>query len=442
MMDRRTFLLNGAAMMSAPYLLGTAQASEVDVVVIGAGAAGIAAARDLRKQGHSVTVIEAADRIGGRVHTDTSVFGVPYDMGAHWLHYEEANPFAAYGRNNGFTIYKSPSEEVLRVGDRNATAEERAAYDAAVEAANGAIEAAAEAGKDVAPASVVPDAGPWNHTAHLAVGPYEMAKDLDHFSCTDWYTAEDGTDYYCREGLGALFAHSAKDVPVTLNVAARKIRWGGKGVSVETSKGTINAKGVVVTVSLGVLAAGGIQFDPPLPETTEKAFHQISMGHYTHVALKFSENFFGVGEDGFFYYKVDELSNGSPKGFAALIDAAGTGVSYCDLGGNFAKEMAKAGDAATRDFVLSELKSMFGSKVEKALLGAHVADWTSNPLTLGAYASAEPGGAASRAVLRQSVGDRIWFAGEAMSEDDWATVAGAHKSGQATAKAVSALIKA
>lgn len=432
----------GAGVLASPYISGTAVAADTDVVVIGAGAAGISTARQLRNKGLEVTVVEAAGRIGGRVHTDNDVFGVPYDMGAHWLHYREANPFVDYGEDNGFALYAAPDDDVLQVGNRIATDSEREAFDDAVETAYRAISRAGSRGRDVAPSSVVPELGEWHPSAHLATGPYEMAKDFDHFSCADWYSAEGGTDYFCREGFGTLFAHSARDVPVTLNTTVQRIKWGGNGVQIETEQGTLSAKAVVVTVSTGVLAAGGVVFDPPLPEKTEAAFHDVTMGHYTHVALQLSENFFGIGEDGYFYYKIDKETNGSPEGFAALVDASGTGISYCDLGGDFARQMADAGDAATLDFVLAELRRMFGSNVDKALVGSHVADWTNNPLTLGAYASAEPGGAGARSILRQEIADRIWFAGEAMSTDDWATVAGAHKSGLQVAASVSNALRA
>jgi len=282
----------------------------------------------------------------------------------------------------------------------------------------------------------MPDLGKWHHTVHFAVGAYEGAKDFERFSCRDWYSGEDGTDYYCREGFGALFVHSARDVDVTLDVTATAIDWSGKRVTVETNAGSIRAKAVVLTVSTGVLASGRIAFTPSLPEDVEAAFHALSMGHYTHVAMQFSENFFGVGSDGYFAYKIDEALDGSPMGFIGLINAAGSGVSYFDLGGEFARHMAREGDEATIDFVRSELVRIFGATVEKNLIKAHVADWSLNPLTLGAYASAVPGGERHRRVLRKNIAGRIWFAGEALSRDDWSTVAGAHKSGVETAKAL------
>lgn len=415
-------------------MAGSDRTAEVDAVVIGAGAAGIAAARGLRAAGLRVTVIEAAARIGGRVHTDTRHFGVPYDVGAHWLHYRETNPFADYGLESGFDVYPAPEEAVMYVGNRPADDSEWRAFEKAERRALKAMTKAARKGRDVPPAEVLPDLGDWGATVRLMTGPFEIGQDMHLFSCLDWDSAEEGTDYYCREGFGTLFAHWARDVPVSLGVTARRIRWDGPGVRVETDQGTLRARAVVVTVSMGVLRAGGITFEPALPVRKGEAIAALGMGHYNHVVLQFRENFFGTGADGYFSYRINEEVDGIPQGFAALIDAAGTGLAYCDLGGSLARDLGRAGQGASIDFVLGELRRMFGSKLDSALVKTGFYDWSADPLVQGAYSAALPGGAWSRKEMRRPEGDRIWFAGEALCKDDWATVAGAHKSGARTAR--------
>lgn len=439
-MNRRQIMAGGAASLAAPLVPGRARAASVDVVVIGAGAAGISATRSLRRAGLSATLIEASGRVGGRVFTDTRLFGQPYDVGAHWLHTQDRNPFVTYGRAQGFDVYRAPSAEVLYVGDRRATSEESAAYDAAYDSAMQAILKAGAKGRDVSPASVMPDLGAWEPTVNFMIGGYEMGKDFDGFSCADWYSGSGGEDAYCREGFGALFAHSARDTDAELGVTAQIIRYGGQGVEVVTDQGSITARAVICTVSMGVLKAGHIRFDPPLPEAKQEAIEQLTMGHYNHVALQFRDNFFGIGADGYFNYKIEKSVDGDPQGFAALVDASGTGITYCDLGGDFARQMAVAGKPAALDFVLGELKAIFGSRVTEALVAHDVTDWSTDPLFEGAYASAEPGGAASRPAMRAPVADRLWFAGEAMSVDMWATVAGAHFSGERVAREVNAVL--
>ncbi len=437
-MDRRRFLATGSALLTSPLWARTARAAEPDVIVIGAGAAGIAAARSLLDAGLTVRVIEAAGRIGGRIHTDTATFGVPYDVGAHWLHRAERNPFVAYGRDNGFQVYPAPNKEILFVGDREANDAEYEAMEAELSETYGAILEAGARGRDVSPASVIAPGGTWGRLVHLLVGPFEMGKDFDRFSCRDWYNSEDGTDWFCKEGYGALWAHSAQGVAVELSTKASLVKWGGPGVAIETNRGTMRAKTCIVTVSTGVLAKEALSFDPPLSARKQESFHGISMGLYNHIALQFSENFFEIGEDGYVYYKIDEEVDGSPKGMGLLTNISGTTLSFGDVGGAFAAALEAEGKAAAIDFALSDLRKIYGGSVDKAFVKASVTSWGKNPLTYGSYASAEPGAYPMRAVLREPVGDRIWFAGEACSSLEWATVAGAHKSGIATAKDVAA----
>ena len=168
--SRRSILSSGAALLATPLLATRARAADVDVIVIGAGAAGISAARELMARGLSVRVVEADARIGGRVFSETTTFGVPYDIGAHWLHNREANPFVDYGLENGFDLYAAPHEEVFYVGDRPADASELTAFSDAMDDAYGAILAAGRRGQDVAAADVVPDLGAWGLTVDLLTG--------------------------------------------------------------------------------------------------------------------------------------------------------------------------------------------------------------------------------------------------------------------------------
>ncbi len=433
--QRRRFLLAGAAGITAPLWSKLAHASEPDVVVIGAGAAGIAAAKVLLAQGLSVRVIEASDRIGGRIYTDHETFGMPYDIGAHWMNYGGKNPFVRYGKENGFTIYRAPEDEALFVGDRRATGKEVEAYEAAYQAAIRSISAAGRAEEDVSPASVVSDTGPWSELAHLAIGPFEMAKDFDHFSCLDWWeSADGGNDWYCKEGYGAVWEHFARDVPVSLSTKANLVRWGGSGVVIETNKGDLKAKACIVTVSTGVLAREGLRFDPPLSPAKQEAFNGITMGVYNHITLQFSRNIFDLPADSYVMSRGDETIEGAPKGAGVLANISGSALTYCDVGGRFAEILEAEGEEASIEFAVSDLRKIYGGDVDKALVKASATAWGQNPLTYGSYASAEPGAYPLREVLREAVAERVWFAGEACSPLEWATVGGAHKSGEATAR--------
>ncbi len=406
------------------------------MVVIGAGAAGLAATRGLLRQGVSVITVEASGRIGGRAHTDRDIFGVPYDIGAHWLHHSSTNAFVQYGIEHDFTVYAAPNKQSLYVGNRKATAEQYAAYTTAYRTAIRAISSAGRKGRDVSPASIVPDAGEWHDLVHFVIGPWEMGKDFDAFSCKDWWNSEDGTDWFCQQGYGALLAHSARDLDVQLSTKVNTINWGNKGVLVETAKGTIRSRACIVTVSTGVLANEDIRFVPKLPDRKVESFHGISMGLYNHIALLLDQNIAGTGADEYLIYNADSHGAHSPSLMGLLTNVSGTRLSLADVGGDFAMELEVAGQAAAIDFARSELRKLFGADVEKHFVKAHFTRWGHNRLTRGSYASARPGAFPLRSVLRESVGDRIWFAGEACSIDKWATVAGAHESGLQVSKQV------
>ena len=434
--NRRRFIFSSLSGLIFATLPKISFASNPNVVVIGAGAAGLAATGYLLEQGKSVVCIEADNRIGGRVYTDNSIFGVPYDIGAHWIENAQVNPYRKYGLENKKNFHVYPEgEEKYAFYDGDKTLEDEDEVWKVFDAAEAAI---AKTKKDIAPIDVIPNkSSEWYDTAHLIIGPYMLAKDFNHYSCKDVNNAEWGSsgDWHCQEGFGALVAHRWQNIPVQLNTEAQEIKWDGQGVQVKTNKGTISATTCIITVSTGVLSSGKIKFNPKLPEEKYEAFEGISMGVYNHIALQFKKNFFPHNKDGYIYYKLNSQNTAIPRGVAGLTNSSGSNLSYFDAGGEFARELENAGEEASIDFVLGELKSIFGSKIDKYLIKAHATSWASNPFTLGSYASAEPGSFHLRKVLKQSVGDRIFTAGEATAEE-WATVAGATRSGIRAAKEV------
>jgi len=427
-LSRRRFLAGAAATASLPLFSRTALPTNPRVVVVGAGAAGLAATRRLLDAGLEVILIEARQRIGGRAHTETTTFGVPYDRGCHWLHVARLNPWVEYGLNNGFTLYPASEDYSLRIGAQAATPADIGDFEETYEAIYHDIGSMGSRGADVSAASVANQKGPWAPLVAAMIGPWSMGKDLEDFSCLDWWSGEDGADYYCREGFGTMVTHYGRDLPVRLGTPATRIRWGGKGVTIETPDGTLDADAAIITVSTGVLAAERIAFDPPLPLWKQEAFQRISMGHYNNVALQFSEDVFGIEEDTYLFYRTD-----SQRALGVLAKIAGTNLNFGFVGGSFARELEREGEAAGIAFALEELRKLIGNRIDRAFVKGAMTRWGEDPWTLGAYASAEPGQAHRREDLRAPLGDRLFFAGEAYHESLWATCGGAYLSGQDTA---------
>ncbi len=425
--------MTASAALVLPRPVSSNSSSESDVVVVGAGAAGLAAARTLMDQGRSVVVVEASDRIGGRVHTDTETFGVPYDIGAHWMHNGTANPYYDYALASDFEIYRAKENYRLFAHSGEEASDQLDTFWGIYGSIEDAIAAAGRAGRDVAASTVANHiSGRWSNTVRFLHGPWSMAKDFDKFSTLDWWNSVSGVDYFCKAGYGALVAHYGRDIEVSLSNPVSRIDWSGKSVAVETAMGTLTAGAVIVTVSTGVLASGRIEFVPQLPVIKRESFATISMGHYDHIALRFSKDVFEMGEDGYFLFEVDE----DGKGFGALTNASGSGIAYCDVGGSWARELQQEGEAFKIRYALDKFKSFLGSDVERSFVKGSATAWGLNPLTLGSYASAIPGGYAMRKVLRRSIADRIYFAGEACHPSRWATVGGAHVSGVDAANSV------
>src|SRR5437588_10842876 len=278
--NRRNFIAGSAALASAPALGAVAASGETDVAIIGAGAAGIAAARKLAAAERRFALLEASDHVGGRCVTDTRTFGVPFDRGAHWVHMPDINPVAKLAGRSGLDLYPAPPGQKLRIGKRNAREGEMEDYLATLVRANRAIQDAARGKADVSSMQALPkDLGDWRAAVEFVLGPYTCGKTLDEISAVDFSRAlERDSDAYCRQGYGALLAKLAADLPVQFGVAAQRVVSTRNSVEIETARGRIVARAVIVTVSTGVLGADKIRFEPALPPRQRDAVAKLSLG--------------------------------------------------------------------------------------------------------------------------------------------------------------------
>ncbi|HET7885560.1 MAG TPA: FAD-dependent oxidoreductase [Bradyrhizobium sp.] len=435
-MTRRDLLAASAAFAAAPGFVSRAFAAplprEADIVVIGAGAAGIAAARRIRAAGRKVIVVEADSRLGGRCWTDVSSFDVPFDRGARWLHNPETNPMIRLARGAGLEISAAPLGQRIRVGQRYARAGETEEFLAALVRANRAIDEATRGGKpDVACASVLPkDLGDWAGTAEFVLGAGGIGKDLREVSAIDKSRAQDrNAAIGCRQGAGALVAKLGEGVPTALSTPASQISWNNREVAVETPAGRIAARAAIVTVSSNVLAAGNIKFTPELPKRQLEAAAKLSLGSYDRIALQLPGNPFGLGRD-------EAVIEQSKSTRTALLSANVGGSALCliDIGGSFGRDLTSQGEKAMVAFAIEWLKGLFGSDIAAIVKRSSVTRWNASPLTLGAMSVAAPGGEPSRKILTEPLGN-LFLAGEATHETLWGTVDGAWESGERAAEA-------
>ncbi|MCF8067119.1 MAG: FAD-dependent oxidoreductase [Desulfobacterales bacterium] len=427
----RRRLLKGLA--AVPFFLSSPLAwasapTEPDVVIIGAGAAGLGAAKTLMDLNISFIMIEAQARTGGRAYTDEYIFDVPYDMACHWLNYGDTNPWYNYGKKNDFTIVPEQDDPYgVFIGDRPATKKEVKAYDRAWKQVIDRISRTAEGrNPDISLAEAMEIDNKWKYLSTYMLGPLDMAKEIDEFSCKDWYWSESEPFLtFCNEGYGSLVAHYGRNLPVQLGTPAQHIDWQGPGIKVETPKGTIKSKAVIITVSTGVLGADIIKFTPALPVVKQESFQYVSMGTYNNVALQFSKDFFGLGPDRY----VDYVNEAGTEAGGILTNIGGTNLSYVYSGGDLGRELEIAGFEAGVEWGLNEVVKCYGSDVRKHFIKGNFTRWGEHPWTLGSYASAKPGYHHMREELRKTIAEKIFFAGEATHPLQWATCGGGLLSG-------------
>ena len=432
---RREFLAASAAIAGVPGLESGAWAAPIprqaDIVVIGAGAAGIAAARRIQAANRTVIVVEADSRLGGRCWTDGGTFDVPFDRGARWLHNPETNPMARLARSAGLDISAAPLGQKIRIGRRFARAGETEQFLAALVRANRAIDDAARGGKaDVACESALPkDLGDWAGTTEFVLGANAVGKDLGEVSVMDKARAQDRMAAIgCRQGLGALMTKLAAPLPVALSTPARQVIWNNREVSVETPAGRIAARAAIVTVSSNVLAAGNIRFTPE-PKRQLDAAARLSLGSYDRIALVLPGNPLALAHD-------EALIEQSNSTRTALLSANVGGSSLCliDVGGSFGRDLSSQGEAAMVAFAQEWLTKLFGSDPVLTVKKSSVTRWNASPHILGAMSVAAPGGEPSRKILAEPAGN-LFLAGEATHETLWGTVDGAWESGERAAEA-------
>lgn len=424
----------------------------VDVIVVGAGVAGLAAAEALRIAGARCVVLEAGGRIGGRAWTDHPAVlgGAAFDHGAGWLHAAERNKLADRARAAGIAVQDTRGDWTrhVMIDGRPATEAERAAYGASWERFEAVARARANAGGpdvsvDAAVAELRDD--PWLATVATWEASLIAAADPRDLSVQDWHLNElSGTNLRVAGGVGALVERvlAPPADALRLHSAVRAIAWDRPGGTVEVSGdfGTLTARAVIVTVSTGVLRTGGIAFTPTLPEPQRAALDGLPMGLLSKIAIRAAgPDRLGLAPGTSLYRRVADPAE--PAMFFSLWPQ-GEGHAIGFFGGRAAWALARAGEAATVAFARAELRRLLGADADAAFAdGAVVTNWGTDPAFLGAYAYARPGCMAARAAMDAPLADRLWFAGEAWCMDGLAgTVGGAFLSGARAAAAATATL--
>ncbi len=431
----RRSLIAGSAAMAAlrPFRAwGAPLLRDVDVAIIGAGAAGIAAARRIAAAGKKVAVLEATAAVGGRCATDTSTFEVPFDRGARWLYNSDTNPLIAPAREANIILAPAPRGQKIRIERRNARAGETEDFLALVVRANRAMMEAVRGRPDVPALDALPKdfLQEWGGTLDFFLGAFATGRDLKDISAADLITMQPRDPASAsRQGLGTLIARLAENIPVALSTPVTRIAWSGRDAQIETEAGVLTARAVIVTASTNVINAGKIRFSPELPKRQLDALSKLVLGSTDRIALELPGNPLGLGRDDSYI----EKSSDNRTAFL-LANAGGSSLCQIDVAGSFGRDLSAQGEGAMTAFALEWLRKLFGGDVAKSVKHSAVTNWNGASYAMGAMSAALVGGQPSRKILMEPLGP-LFFAGDAVHDTLWGTVGGAWSSGERAADA-------
>lgn len=403
--------------------------SDVDVVVIGGGAAGVAAATRLAQAALRCLLVEARPRLGGRAWTVHDAAGHALDLGCGWLHSADRNPWVGVAQAEGLMIEKTPPPWMNRPLARSFPRDEHADFRQAFGDFYERLDEAAQREDDAPASSLLDPSSRWNALMN-ATSTYISGAELDRLSLKDLdrYHATD-VNWRVIEGYGTLISKHGAALPQMLDCPVSGVDHSGKRLRIDTGKGTIAADAVIVTVPSALLAAERVRFTPALPGKIEAACGlPLGVDDKLFVALDGAEEFetsvrvFG---------HTDRVATAGYH-----LRPFGWPIIECFFGGSCAAELERGGEAAFFDFAATELSGVFGSDFRRRLKSIRVHGWHGDPFALGAYSYASPGNADCRASLAEPVDDRLFFAGEACSLHDFSTAHGGYLTGVAAAEQV------
>lgn len=425
----RRALLGGLAASSLVTNVSAGTITDTDVIIIGAGVAGISAARQLKAAGIRTLILEARDRIGGRVLTDTETLGHAFDRGPYWLHNKATNPLVPLARQAGIGLIESSYENggIFDKGIPSTNPSWKDANEAVVAWEMRQLLPLARL-NDRALGATLPNPTPaQRHVANIFA--VEMGEDPSLVSLQGYYNLEAGADLIPATGMGPFVQGLAGGLNIRLNSPVSTLRWdSAHGVTAIGSFGQVTARKVIITVPTGVLASGSIRFDPALPIAKQTALANLPMGALEKVAMVLPSPVPDLPE---YALSNSHIQQGQ---YHALVSSPNKRLMTALIPGPMSRALHAEGANAIEAFALELLKNVIGSQAQ--VLARSSTNWQGDPLALGSYPHQTIGHANARKIYSQPVEDRLFFAGDGGDDPLAVTVGGAWRQGQKAAQTI------
>ena len=444
-MNRRD-LLKGASLtmvaaMASRASFGATTSSPKNIIVIGAGMAGLAAARQLSGQGHQVTILEGRSRLGGRTWTSAAWADAPVDLGASWIHEMDGNPLTPLAQKAGAQLITTSYDSVVDydLDGRPINSARKQRLDELKGEHEWAISQGQNANKDSSVRSTIEGQLDWSSLSEddkellsfisNSTVEQEYAGSRNELS-TYWFDSMggyDGEDAVFADGYRTLINYLASNLNVQFNQTVKSINSSTAKVSVTTNKGSFTADRVIVTVPMGVLKKGVIKFTPALPSKKTTAIAKLGMGNFNKCYLRFPSQFWP--QQDWLEYIPPLAEHGKWSQWLNLGRLTGQPILLGFNAGDFGGEIEAWSDAQIVASAMQRLRQLFGNGIPEPI-DYQITRWSQDPFSYGAFSFFKLGSTpVMRDDLAAPIGNRLFFAGEATHKQMFATVHGAYLSG-------------